>query len=114
KAKSILADRMFKGEVALLNYGVRSAPSGNVDQDLDDASPLPVSRPVPLAPEIEAWVEVKLTYDDGEPVANQEYLIIDANDAEYSGTTGSDGSARVPSMASGICKISFNGCNEWY
>ncbi|MEZ5511991.1 MAG: type VI secretion system tip protein VgrG [Gammaproteobacteria bacterium] len=54
-----------------------------------------------------SWVAIKMEDEQGKPIANQNYLIIDKEGKEYRGTTDSAGVARVQGLPQGGCDISF-------
>ena len=58
-------------------------------------------------PPVLTFVEIKLVDDAGEPVADEDYLIICPQGTEYEGTTDAAGIARVEDIIEGACKVSF-------
>lgn len=53
------------------------------------------------------FIEVRLLDEDGNPKAGEPYHVILPDNTEQSGTLDSQGVARLPSIASGICRWSF-------
>lgn len=60
-----------------------------------------------------AWIEIQLSDEDGNPVANQAYLITDAKGEQSSGTTDANGIAKVSSLGEGMCDIQFPELEGW-
>ena len=58
-------------------------------------------------PPVLTFVEIKLVDDAGEPVADEDYLIICPQGTEYEGVTDANGIARVDDIIEGACKVSF-------
>jgi len=106
-----LAQCIAKGDLVVLNHGPRRAPM--VAVVVESAASMAGNRQVPLAPETENWIEVKLLDEDGEPVADQKYWIKDAEGAEYEGKTDAKGVARLDKIATGDCEISFIDLEGW-
>lgn len=110
-AREYLADGIAKGELVALNHGPRK--TAKIPSALESVENLPGNRPAPLAGEIENWIEVKLLDEDGEPVADQDYVITDADGVEHKGKTDAKGTARLDKIASGDCEVNFVDLEGW-
>lgn len=111
-SKEIIKQQLKSGE--LRAYEIPYTPAApRSDTPFD---PLPVvARPVPLAPPTPlGWIEIKLMYEDQEPVINQNYWIKDSDGNEYTGTTDGEGMARLQDIADGYCDIKFPELDEWH
>ncbi|WP_347988692.1 hypothetical protein [Methylomonas sp. AM2-LC] len=53
------------------------------------------------------WIEIELLGEDGKPIANQNYLVVTADQKQYTGTTDADGLARLDDIPAGNCQVSF-------
>lgn len=58
------------------------------------------------------WLEIEMLNEDGKPVANEPYLIIDSEEHEYRGKTDATGVARVSGIAEGQCRITFTDLDQ--
>lgn len=61
-------------------------------------------KPCPLK---KCWIEVVLQDDLGDPIANQEYLIVGPDGAEHKGKLNSKGYVRLEGLDPGACDVSF-------
>jgi len=53
------------------------------------------------------WIEVKLTDDDGKPIAGEPFYADLADGTRYNGTTDSNGVAHIDGLKPGSCQIHF-------
>ncbi|HEY7771930.1 MAG TPA: hypothetical protein VIC26_02025, partial [Marinagarivorans sp.] len=53
------------------------------------------------------WAEFTLEDDDGNPIADEDFILTCPEGNEHSGTTGADGSAKVEGIQAGVCSIVF-------
>jgi hypothetical protein len=53
------------------------------------------------------WIEIQLQDDDGEPIPNEEYILVDSVDKEHKGTLDGNGFARIDGLKTGVCRVSF-------
>ena len=62
--------------------------------------------PAVLEPE-PAWAEFTLEDDDGNPIADEEYILTCPEGNEHSGKTDAEGKARVEGIKEGVCSVKF-------
>lgn len=110
-ATAQITESLANGDLVVLNLGPRKSMIRR--EVFEDASVLAGAKPVSEAPEQAPWIEIKLLSEDGEVVADQEYLIKDSDGNEYKGTTDDRGIARVNEISAGNCEISFVGLEGW-
>lgn len=110
-ATTHITESLASGDVVVLNLGPRKSMIRR--EVFEDASMLAGAKPVSEAPEQAPWIEIKLLNEDGDAVADQEYLIKDTDGNEYKGTTDDRGIARVNEIPAGDCEISFADLEGW-
>jgi hypothetical protein len=59
-----------------------------------------------------SWIEIELHDDDGKPVREERYVVVDAEGAEYEGQLDDEGYARVENLAEGMAKVGFPNLDE--
>ena len=105
-----IAEKIHSGELALVDLGL---PAMRLRPEVNAPDNAANTKPVPLAPEVDPWIEVKLMDENGDPVANQSYTIKDSEDVEHKGKTDAKGVARVSKLAEGDCEIRFDDLEGW-
>lgn len=111
--KAIIKQKLKSGELRAYELPYTPAAPKSVMELISE--PLPAASPVPLAPETPpGWIEIKLMYEDDDPIANQDYWIRDSDGNEYTGTTDDKGMAMVRDVADGYCDIKFPELDGWY
>ncbi|MFL0799396.1 MAG: hypothetical protein K6L80_03015 [Agarilytica sp.] len=112
--KSLVVEKLASGELRAYELPYTPAAPKSV-MELVSEEPSAGAKPVPLAPETPpGWIELKLLYDDDEPIANEKYWIRDKDGNEYTGTTDEQGMARVKDVTDGYCEIKFPELDGWY
>lgn len=76
----------------------------NLSDLASDDADIPANNEPPPAL---TFIEIELLDHEGEPVANEPYWIRDPEGNEYTGNTDASGMARVDSIVTGICQVSF-------
>lgn len=74
----------------------------------EELESVPVEE-VPLAPQTEPWICIKLVNEAKEAVANQDYWLKDSNGQEYTGKTNNKGEIYLSKVAPGSCEFKFSG-----
>ncbi len=111
--KAIVKQQLKSGELRAYEIPYTPAAPKSVMEFIPE--PLPTAQPVPLAPPTPpGWIEIKLMYEDDEPIANQDYWIKDSDGNEYTGTTDDEGMAKVQDVTDGYCDIKFPELDGWY
>ncbi len=112
--KSLVVEKLASGELRAYELPYTPAAPKSV-MELVSEEPSAGAKPVPLAPETPpGWIEIKLMYDDDEPIANEQYWIRDKDGNEYTGTTDEQGIAKVKDVKDGYCEIKFPELDGWY
>lgn len=62
---------------------------------------------VQQCPNENAWIEIVLQDEDGNPVPDQEYKITTVDGREVTGVLDAKGKARVEGIQPGNCKVTF-------
>ena len=112
--REVVQQKILAGDLKV--YERRYSPRTPKSDDAElEPYVMPGTREVPLAPVVtKGWIEIKLLYDDDEPVANQDYWIRDSAGTEYTGKTDANGVAKLEDLAPGVCDIKFPELDEWY
>ena len=53
------------------------------------------------------WIEIQLQDDDGQPVPNEAYVLVDSEGKEHKGNLDSRGFMRLDGLKPGTCSVSF-------
>lgn len=87
-----------------------SATGGSTRQALSSSNTGVSLKEIEAAP---TWVSIKMEDPQGNPVSNQDYVIVDKNGKEYRGTTDASGMARIQGLPQGDCEVSFPDSDPW-
>jgi|GEM_PF-6567907 len=105
--------RFMQGAQQLAKLQYASLPAARNFKDLEKVDYRP--KTIALPPKNEtAWVEIKLIYEDYEPIANEKYIIVDCEGTQHTGTTNQEGMAKLNGLPKGGVEISFPDVQGWY
>ena len=53
------------------------------------------------------WIEIVLQDDEGEPIPDEQYLLVDPDGAEHKGNLDKNGFVRIDGLSPGTCSVRF-------
>ena len=110
-------EKLKSGKLVVVKLAAPKPPKAKTSQPhsegLETVEELPGVRDVNLGPPpkpektLKGWIEITMLHANETPLKNQTFELTDAKGNKHSGTTNSEGIAKIDNIAEGKCDIAF-------